>query len=334
MARPGKVVRLSTNKAVRPTNADVARLASVSTATVSYVLNDAAGHRISAETREAVHRAAKLLGYRPNLAARNLARGKGGVVLYVVPHVAVGEMPMQAGSRMTTELARQGLLQVQIFETDDDQHVVDAIENLDPVAVMSLFPLSGAALRAVQAAAIPHIDIGALPALGDPHLSIGEMRVEHLVSRGHRQIAFAYTGVAKWRLLGDYWLEGVSRAARLRDLPPVRVGELTLDNAAGVLTGWAGEGVTAVCAQSDEIACLALYGMHEAGLRCPDDLAVIGVDASPMGAMSTPPLTTVEFNPRAVADAAVAALFERLGLAAPPSGTTAEVARLIQRPST
>ena len=79
---------------------------------------------------EAVNRAAKLLGYRPNIAARNLARGKGGVVLYVIPLVAVGDMPMQAGSRMTTELARLGLLQVQIFETEDDHHVVDAIENL------------------------------------------------------------------------------------------------------------------------------------------------------------------------------------------------------------
>ena len=118
----------------------------MSTATVSYVLNNAEGRRISTQTRDAVYRAAKLLGYRPNLAARNLARGKSGVVLYVVPHVAVGEMPMQAGSRMTTELARLGLLQVQIFETEDDHHVVDAIENLDPVAVTSLFPLSAAAL--------------------------------------------------------------------------------------------------------------------------------------------------------------------------------------------
>src|SRR6201996_2431578 len=120
----------STAKAVRPTTADVARLASVSTATVSYVLNNAEGRRISEQTRDAVYRAAKLLGYRPNLAARNLARGKSGVVLYVVPHVAVGEMPMQAGSRMTAALAREGLLQVQIFETDDDQHIVDAIDNL------------------------------------------------------------------------------------------------------------------------------------------------------------------------------------------------------------
>src|SRR5258708_23231653 len=119
-------------KLARPTNADVARLVGVSTATVSYVLNDAVGRKISTRTREAVYRAAEQLGYRPNLAARNLARGKSGVVLYVVPRVAVGEMPMQAGSRMTTDLTRLGLLQVHIFETDDDQHVVDAIENLDP----------------------------------------------------------------------------------------------------------------------------------------------------------------------------------------------------------
>jgi DNA-binding LacI/PurR family transcriptional regulator len=325
---------VSTAKAVRPTTADVARLASVSTATVSYVLNNAEGARISEQTREAVYRAAKLLGYRPNLAARNLARGKGGVVLHVVPHVAVGEMPMQAGSRMTTELARQGLLQVQIFETEDDQHVVDAIENLDPVAVTSLFPLSGAALSAVRAAGIPHIDIGTLPALADPHLRIGEMRVDHLVARGHRQIAFAYTGITKWRALGDYWFEGVSRAARLHDLPPIRVGEVTLGNAADAVTGWVRDGVTAVCAQSDEIACLVLHGIREARLRCPDDLAVIGVDASPMGALSTPPLTTVEFNPRAVADAAIAAVLERLGHPAPPSPEPTDIARLIERSST
>lgn len=325
---------MTTNKAARPTTADVARLAGVSTATVSYVLNNARGRRISAETRDAVYRAAKLLGYRPNLAARNLARGKSGVVLYVVPHVAVGEMPMQAGSHMTTELARHGLLQVQIFETDDDQLVVDAIENLDPVAVTSLFPLSAAARAAVTKSAIPRIEIGTLPALKEPHLSVGELRVEHLVGRGHRRIAFAYTGIARWRPLGDYWFEGISRAAKSRDLPPVRVDEVTVDNAADVVARWVGDGVTAVCAQSDEIACLVLYGIHRAGLRCPGDLAVMGVDARPMGMVSTPPLTTVEFDPCAVADVALAALFERLGYPAPPSPDLTEIARLVVRSST
>lgn len=325
---------LTTNKTVRPTTADVARLANVSTATVSYVLNNAVGRKISAQTQEAVYRAAELLGYRPNIAARNLARGKSGVVLYVVPHVAVGDMPMQAGSRMTTELARVGLLQLQIFEAEDDHHVVDAIENLDPAAVTSLFPLSEAAARAVRSAGVPHINIGTLPALGDPHLSVGELRVEHLVSRGHRQIAFAYTGNPRWRALGDYWLEGVAGAAESRDLPSVSVDEVTQDNAARVVTRWVRAGVTAVCGQSDEIACLVLHGIREAGLSCPADLAVMGVDASPMATLSAPPLTTVEFNPIAVADAAIAAVLTELGYPAPAPPNPTDIARLVVRGST
>jgi DNA-binding LacI/PurR family transcriptional regulator len=324
----------SVNKVGRPTTADVARLASVSTATVSYVLNKAEGRRISPQTRDAVYRAAELLGYRPNFAARNLARGKSGVVLYVVPRVAVGEMPMQAGSRMTTELGRRGLLQVQIFETEDDQHVIDAVENLDPVAVASLFPMSADVRRMVQAASIPHIEIGTLPALGDPQESVGELRVEHLVSRGHRKIAFAYTGIARWRALGDYWFDGVAGAARRRGLPPVCANEITRDNAAQVVTEWVQGGVTAVCAQSDEMACLVLYGMREAELRCPDVLAVMGVDATPMGALSSPPLTTVEFNPVAVADAAIAAVLTELGYPSQPPPEPTDINRLIVRAST
>jgi DNA-binding LacI/PurR family transcriptional regulator len=322
------------DRAARPTHADVARLASVSTATVSYVLNKSEGRRISPRTREAVYRAAEQLGYRPNAAARNLASGKSGVVLYVVPRVAVGEMPMQAGSRMTTELARLGLLQVQIFETEDDQHVIDAVENLDPVAVTSLFPLSSGARSAVDSANVHYIEIGTLPALGDPHLSVGAIRVEHLISRGHRKIAFAYTGITKWRALGDYWLEGVVRAARAHGLPPISVDDVTVDNAADVVKRWVAAGVTAVCAQSDEIACLVLYGIREADLACPGDLAVIGVDANPLGAISSPPLTTVEFNPTAVADAAIAAVLTELGYQAPPAPQPTDIVRLIVRAST
>jgi DNA-binding LacI/PurR family transcriptional regulator len=324
----------SGDKIARPTTADVARLASVSTATVSYVLNNAEGRKISLSTREAVYRAAQQLGYRPNLAARNLASGKSGAVLYVVPRVAVGEMPLQAGSRMTTELARIGLLQMQIFETEDDHHVVDAIENINPVAVTSLFPLRREVIRAIDGASIPHIEIGTLPALGDPPASVGEIRIAHLVSRGHERIAFAHAGLARWRALGDYWLDGIVRAAQARDLPSIRVGEVTLENVTDVVDEWVRAGVTAVCAQSDDIACLVLYGIREAGLRCPDDLAVIGVDAAPMGAISSPPLTTVEFNFIAVADAAIAALLTELGYPAPSPPLPADITRLIVRAST
>ena len=64
-------------KTPRPTHADVARLAGVSTATVSYVLNKSEGRRISPATRDSVLEAAEQLGYRPNAAARNLATRVG-----------------------------------------------------------------------------------------------------------------------------------------------------------------------------------------------------------------------------------------------------------------
>jgi hypothetical protein len=161
--------------AARPTKADVARLANVSPATVTYVLNDVAGQTISAQTKAAVQSAAKELGYRPNLAARNLAVGGSGVMLYVVPRISLGELLLEVGSRLTTALARHGVVLSLQFETDDGRNVVDAVASLNPIAVTSVFPLGGAALEAVTAAHIPQIHLGSaqLHAMGTLHLTIG-----------------------------------------------------------------------------------------------------------------------------------------------------------------
>ena len=330
--------RVSVKGPARPTKADVARLANVSTATVSYVLNDVAGQTISPATRAAVRNAAQKLGYRPNLAARNLAVGGSGVVLYVVPRIALGELPMEVGSRLTTALARHGVVLSLQFETDDDQNVVDAIRDLYPIAVTSVFPLTGDALAAVEAAGIPQIHVGSeqLRALSDLHLTVGEMRVDHLVSRGHRNLAFAYTDVEKLRPLGDYWLAGLRVAASTRDLPEITVSTLQTDgsNAADVVAGWVGDEVTAVCTQDDETAFVVLHGLRQSDLRCPTDLAVMGVDARPLGAVSGPPLTSVSFDAKAIVDAAVTAMMAELGYPVEPEPASINVARLIQRDST
>jgi DNA-binding LacI/PurR family transcriptional regulator len=318
----------------RPTKADVARLANVSTATVSYVLNDAAGRSISAPTRAAVHNAAAELGYRPNLAARNLARGKSGVVLYIVPRLAGGDMPMQVGTQMTTELTRRGILLVQLFETEHDDTFTDSINDLQPIAVTSLFPLGRKASAAVLAAGIPHICIHNLPGLGAPQQTVGQLRVDHLVARGHRKLAFAYTGAERWRALGDYWIDGVRDAVRGHGLPKLSVAALSPDDAAHVVRRWHDCGVTAVCAQSDEVAFVVLDGMRRAGLRCPDDLAVMGVDATALAPFSTPALTTVEFDTAAIADMASAAVLEELGFSDESRPGVRGIATLVVREST
>lgn len=282
--------------------------------------------------------AAKKLGYRPNLAARNLAVGGSGVVLYVVPRMALGELPMEVGSRLTTALARHGIVLSLQFETDDGRNVVDAIADLNPIAVTSVFPLTGDALAAVTEAEIPQIHVGSeqLRALGDLHLTVGEMRVDHLVSRGHRKLAFAYTDIEKLRPLGDYWLEGLRVAAKEHDLPEIVVGTVSTDgiDAAEVVTRWVGEGVTAVCAQSDEAAFVVLHGLRESGLRCPADLAVIGVDARPLGAVSGPPLTSISFDAKLIVDVAAAAMMAELGYPVAAEPRTPNVATLVPRGST
>jgi len=329
---------VSTRGAARPTKADVARLANVSAATVSYVLNNVTSQTISAQTRAAVHDAAKKLGYRPNLAARNLAVGGSGVMLYVVPRIALGELILEVGSRMTAALARHGVVLSMQFETDDGSNIVDAVADLRPVAVTSVFPLSGAALEAVTAAGIPQIHLGSaqLHAMGALHLTIGELRIDHLVARGHRKLAFAVSDVPTLRPLGDYWLEGLRVAADKRGLPELAVGSVATDgtDAVEVVKGWVDDGITAVCAQSDETAFVVLHGIREAGLRCPEDLAVMGVDATALGAVSSPPLTSVAFDAETVVDASVAAMIAELGYPTDGEPSIANVAKLIQRAST
>lgn len=329
---------VSVRGAARPTKADVARLANVSTATVSYVLNNVEGQTISPATRAAVRKAAQKLGYRPNLAARNLAVGGSGVVLYVVPRIALGELPMEVGSRLTTALARRGIVLSLQLETDDNQNVVDAMADLNPIAVTSVFPLTGDALAAVTAAGVPQIHLGSaqLRALGDLHLTVGAMRVDHLLARGHRRLAFAYSDIEELRPLGDYWLEGLRVAAINRGLPELVVGTVSTDgtDAAHIVTEWVAQGLTAVCAQSDETAFVVLHGLRQSGLRCPEDLAVIGVDARPLGAVSGPPLTSVAFDAGAIVDVAVAAMMAELGYPVDQEPANTDVATLIERSST
>ena len=322
----------------RPTKADVARLAKVSPATVSYVLNNVVGQRISPQTRAAVQDAAAQLGYRPNLAARNLASGGSGVVLYIVPRIALGELPLEVGSRLMTALARQGIVLSLQLETDDGQNIVDAVADLNPIAVTGVFPLTGPAAAAVDAAGVPQIYLGSekLRALGALHRTAGEMRIEHLMSRGHCRLLFAYVDTPELRPLGDYWLAGLRESAQRRGLPEIAVDTVAADgsDAALAVRRWVDNGVTAICTQSDETAFVVLHGMRQAGLVCPRDLAVMGVDAIPLGAVSGPPLTSVRFDPRLIVEAAVPAMMAELGYPVAGEQAGVDAAILLVRDST
>ncbi len=272
-------------KSARPTKADVARLANVSPATVSYVLNDVEGQTISAQTRAAVHAAAKELGYRPNLAARNLAVGGSGVVLYIVPRISLGELLIEVGSRLTTALARHGVVLSLQFETDDGRNVVDAVADLNPIAVTSVFPLerrgTGGGHRRGHPADPPGQRAAARDGCAAPDdrrdagRPPGRARAPHgWRSPSPTSSCCARSATTGWRACGSRRpgagcpTSSSGRSRPTAPMPPT----------------WCAAGSPTASPRCARRAtrprwwCCTASG--EAGLRCPEDLAVMGVDAS------------------------------------------------------
>ena len=93
----------------RVTSADVARVAGVSRATESNVLNDTPRQTISSATRGRVLEAATSLGYAPSAAARTLRTGRSDVVLCLLPDWPIGQQVGALLANLSTALSRSGL---------------------------------------------------------------------------------------------------------------------------------------------------------------------------------------------------------------------------------
>ena len=122
-----------------PTSADVARLAGVSRATVSYVLNNTSAVRISEPTRARVRAAAEELGYVPHAAARSLRAGHTRIVLLPTAHIPVGPLYSRFFNELQWELRRLDYTVVQYGSLGlGADEAARAWAELRPVAVVSL----------------------------------------------------------------------------------------------------------------------------------------------------------------------------------------------------
>lgn len=299
------------SKIPRVTGSDVARRAKVSRATVSYVLNDAPGQKISEQTRQAVLRAAEELGYRPNEAARSLASGRSRLVMLIVPHVRLGELVVEIASALTGELIGRGLTLSVHFAQPGPEHgdIADLAAQLDASAVMFIAPPTESVTDRLSASGI--IALSLLGEQDSPmsivNRRIGELQIDHLVERGHRSIAYARSDVERLDIFRLGREEGARGRAEARGLPDLQVEVLATsgEGAAAIVGRWHRSGVTAIAAYNDDVAFISLHGIRMAGLSCPDDVAVIGVDDETVGLVSAPPLTTIRAAPKQWATIAV-----------------------------
>lgn len=292
------------------TATQVAKRAAVSQTTVSLVLNDAVGAKISPATRARVHAAARELGYRPNAAAQALAGAPTKTIGLVYPsgyphlssHLSLLqllegliEVVQQAGQRLILESVDEsgnGSAFGDLARTKriDGLAVVDG--RADNPALCSLvndgFPiLLFGSVRGLQACSVYTDDRAA-----------AHDAVEHLIALGHVRIGcitnspLEYAG-GEDRLAG--YRDALAAAGLDCDERLVRHGAFTPESGYERMGSLLASdlGFTAVFVASDVVAFGALHAVTESGRRVPDDMAVASFDDVPMARFLNPPLTTV-----------------------------------------
>lgn len=308
------------SRPARATAKDVARASGVSQTTVSFVLNGAAGH-VSQETRERVQEAARTLGYVPNGSAQALRKGASRIVLLNIEGVPTGSSLGSYIRGLDAELASHNHVLLVLHGHLSSQALSDVAQAVSARAVIDL----GDAGRADAIVTDAETSLDAFSAQA-------EVPVQYLVDRGHRHIVNAMPDTPELQALAglrERLIQQATRSAGLSDCPTL-VLPADLGAAEELLRAFRAEHleVTAVLAYNDDLALVTLAAMRRLGLRAPEDLAVIGFDDTPHGALFSPALTTVHIDAEAIGRIAAR---NALGLPAPD--TIPEPARVIVRES-
>ncbi|GAA1393680.1 LacI family DNA-binding transcriptional regulator [Catellatospora coxensis] len=333
---------MSRPKATRVSMADVAKLAGVSSQTVSRVAN---GHpSVVGSTRQQVLAAMKELHYRPNSAARALKSGQFrtiGVILFTLSSTG-NSRTLEA---IATHAALQGyaitLIPVAVPTQDS---VLGAFTRLGELAVDGVIVIMEVHLLDAATVTLPpnvqvvvvDSDAGDRYAVVDTDQADGARQaVEHLLELGHRTV---------WHVTGpeesfagerrtQAWRDTLTAAGR--EIPPPLRGDWSAESGYRAGLALADEpGCTAVFAANDQMALGVLRAMHERGRAVPADVSVVGFDDIPDATSFIPPLTTVHQDFAEVGRRCVEGILRQIDSGETGPGTALVPTRLQVRSST
>ncbi|SFQ97742.1 LacI family DNA-binding transcriptional regulator [Poseidonocella sedimentorum] len=318
---------------------DVARVAGVSTATVSRALSNP--DILSERTRESVIAAIRETGYRVNRAARNLRTRRAGAVLVLVPNLgnpffshilaAISARFQNSGYSVlitdSRDPAAAGHDYLDYFMDGRIDGMICLDGGLDP-GVLARFRASQFADRIVFAC--EWSPEPSFASVRSDNRAGAALAVRHLHGLGHRRIAHV-KGPAD-NVLTEARRAGMAAecAALGLDLPPewIIAGEFSLEAgraAAAALLELPNRPSAVFCA-SDMVAFGLISELTERGLRVPEDMSVMGFDDVEIAAYCQPPLTTIRQDRRQLGLRAAELLQERLDRAGAPSDAPGEIA--------
>jgi LacI family transcriptional regulator len=289
-----------------PTLTTVARLANVSVASASRVLN---GIRTNPDTLARVLEAAEAVGYAPNAAARSLRSRRTGQIAFAMPDIANPVYTTMVSSIQA--VAREHDLRLLLHSTDGD--VADELALLrdlkqryvDGLILCSL-RFTKANVAALARATVPVAVIGRPPKEARVDNVRANSRrgaleaVRHLHEGGRRRIAFVNgpeaTTPGHARRLG--YLDGLRACGLERDDGLIEVAEDFMVEPGARATARLLERARpdAIFCANDLLALGALNSLRAAGLATPQDVAVVGMDDSSVAAHTWPPLTSVDIG--------------------------------------
>lgn len=314
----------------RPTSRDVAQAAGVSQAAVSLVLGDKWRGRVSEATAERVREAARDLGYRPNLAARNLRLGRTRTVLLVVPALTTEFFAgVYTGA---ARVAAENGFGVVLYPSPEGigparDPFASAQAALDGVLASSM---AADALTAIRGDQLPLVMLDSDPAgsLGAATVNLdiadGARQVaDHLLGLGHRHFLHVAADIPSWtfdvraRALADRLAAVPGTSLRTARTPMTIEGALA---AAETALAAPGPRPTAVVCDDDKLAAGVYKALRRRGLRVPDDVSVTGVDDIALAAALDPELTTVRLDAELFGERGMRALLAVLDGRTPQEG--------------
>jgi len=299
----------------------IAQLAGVSVATGSRVLNNS--DTVKAKNRDRVLQAIKEANYQPNLLARQLRTSRSFMILVMVSNIAnpfcaevvkgIEEQAEKNGYRILLcnsgsdiERSRSGLSLL-------TGKMVDGIITMD--AFTRLTELAALIGDAPWVQCAEYADAGAVSCVGINDVDASQHVVSRLADGGRQRIALINHDLSyKYARLRE---RGYKSVLHLRDLSYQAIEYASdLSAAAGMAAMTrllaAEPRPDAVFAVSDTLAAGALRAIEKAGLRIPQDIAVVGFDGTELSEMVSPPLSTIKQPSRDIGRKAVDLLLNKI----------------------
>ena len=313
---------------------EVAKLADVSVATVSRVINNDNKYKMTDETRARVWQAITQLNYKAKAptkatsvqldAKKSDAPIKIGCVLSITRKKYKDPFFVSILSSIEEQLAAQGYELAFVktaFELEDNKILYNTFSN----SITGLFLMDALSDEAYQFIRnqVPYI-VGIdtqredIDNVGYDHYRVAAMAVQHLIDRGHKNIGYIGASGVNGNIKTSQRYRGYYssiHAAGLQVNPEWVIDccwneDICIEKIVNLCKG--GNYPTAFFAASDLMAMAAMSGLYSAGISVPNEIAIIGLTNIEISKYANPPLTTIEIPTREFGIVAVDLLLSRL----------------------